>query len=180
MEGTMSEIRFFAPDFAPKAWAYCQGQTLPIAQNQALFSLLGTVYGGNGVTTFALPNFASRTVVGTGTGPGLSPITLGETQGTSETVTLNTLQMPAHNHPGQCTITIPAFSETGTQAIPSNAHLASLAGLYSSAAADTTLAPMGLSPVISVAGGNQPISVLQPYLAINVIICLMGIFPSRN
>ena len=97
MEGTIGEIRMFAGTFAPRTWAFCQNQILSIAQNTALFSILGTTYGGNGQTTFALPDFRGRVAVGTGTGPGLSNIQLGQMAGTP-TVTPTTNNMPAHNH----------------------------------------------------------------------------------
>lgn len=180
MEGTMSEIRFFAGNFEPKSWAYCDGRILAINTNTALFSLLGTTYGGNGQTTFALPDFRSRTPVGTGTGPGLANIVLGELQGVPN-VTLTTVNLPAHNHPGQCTVTVPTYSEAGTSSDPSGAILASKAGLYKTgAAADASLAPMGGSVVVTVAGGSQPMNIEQPYLAMNIIICCFGIYPSRN
>ncbi|WP_341907947.1 tail fiber protein [Fluviicola taffensis] len=176
----MSEIRFFAGNFSPKYWAYCQGQLLSIAQNTALFSLLGTVYGGNGTTTFSLPNLASRTPVGTGTGPGLGTIDLGEMAG-APTTTLIQTQMPAHSHPGSSTISVPAYSEAGTSADPSGALLASMNGLYKTGTpADSFLAPMGGSVVVGSAGGSQPLNIEQPYLAMNIIICLQGIYPSRN
>lgn len=98
MEGTMATIMLFAADFAPKYWAYCNGQLLSIAQNSALFSLLGTTYGGNGTTNFALPNFQSRTAVGTGQGPGLSNVVLGEMAGL-QNITLNVTNLPQHIHP---------------------------------------------------------------------------------
>src|SRR5215211_5950019 len=98
MEGYIAEIRLFAGNFAPRGWAFCYGQILSIAQNTALFSLLGTTYGGNGQTTFALPDFRSRVPVGAGTGPGLANISLGEVSG-HETVTLLLNQMPVHTHP---------------------------------------------------------------------------------
>jgi microcystin-dependent protein len=179
MEGTMSEIRYFAADFQPKNWAYCQGQTLAINTNQALFSLLGTTYGGNGVTTFCLPDFRSRTPVGTGQAGGINAYQLGEPTGTESTVmTIN--QLPAHNHPGTAPINIPAFSEGGTTPSPSGNILASLTGLYANTAANTVLATISAVPTISIAGSNQPIPLIQPYLAMNAIICLYGIFPSRN
>jgi microcystin-dependent protein len=180
MEGTMSEIRFFAGNFSPRYWAYCQGQLLSIAQNTALFSLLGTTYGGNGQTTFGLPNLASRTPVGTGTGPGLGTTVLGEMAGFPTTTLLQT-QMPAHNHPGSSTINVPTHSESGTSADPTGALLASMNGLYKTGTpADSFLSPIGGAVVVGTAGGSIPLSIEQPYLAMNIIICLQGIYPSRN
>lgn len=186
MEGTMSEIRFFAGNFSPKNWAYCQGQLLAINTNTALFSLLGTTYGGNGQTTFGLPDFRSRIPVGTGSGPGLTSIELGEMMGTP-TQTLLTINMPTHNHPGQGAITIPAYSEAGSSSDPTGALLASKSGLYKTGVtADSTMAPIGGTVVVGTAGNNspinveQPFNVEQPYLGMNIIICLYGIYPSRN
>lgn len=180
MEGTMSEIRLFAGDFQPKYWAYCDGRLLSIATNSALFSLLGTVYGGNGQTTFALPDLRSRVAVGTGQGPGLSNMTLGEMSGTPN-VTLTQLNLPAHNHPASCSISIPTYSEPGTSSDPNGSILASTNGLYKTGvAADSALTQNGASVVVTPAGGSQPMNIEQPYLAMNYIICTMGIYPSRN
>lgn len=180
MEGTMSEIRFFAGNFQPKNWAYCDGRVLAINTNTALFSLLGTTYGGNGQTTFGLPDFRSRIPVGTGTGPGLPSIVLGEMQGVPNT-TLTILNLPAHNHPGQCSITIPAYSEAGTSSDPTGSILASKNGLYKTGVtADAAMAQMGTTVVVAPTGNNQPINLEQPYLGMNIIICLYGIYPSRN
>lgn len=176
----MSEIRMFAGNFAPKSWAFCQGQILAINTNQALFALLGTMYGGNGVSTFALPNFAGRTAMGTGSGAGIDSWTLGEVDGTP-TVTLLNSNLPMHNHAsGTETVSIKTFSEGGNTGAPSDATLASLQGLYSSQPADTALRPTTAAFSLSVTGGNQPISIQQPFLGMNYIICLYGIFPSRS
>jgi len=181
MEGTMSEIRLFAGPFAPKTWAYCQGQTLAINTNQALFSLLGTTYGGNGVTTFCLPNMSSRIPAGAGTGPGLSTVALGMIDG-SESITMNINQMPAHMHTGIAVTKIPALADGGNTGSPDNANLASLQGLYapSTVTPDTTLATISSALAVAPTGGNQPIPVLQPFLAMNYVICLQGVYPSRN
>ena len=178
MEGTMAEIRMFAGSFSPKSWAYCQGQTLAINTNQALFSLLGTTYGGNGVTTFMLPNFTGLSPVGTGNGPGLTPRTLGE-QGGSKGTTLNIYQMPAHSHGYIENISIPALADAGNTPVPAGNQLASVK-IFSNTAANTALRPFSSNINLASQGANQPISVMQPFLAINVIICLYGIFPSRN
>lgn len=176
----MSEIRFFAGNFQPKYWAYCDGRILPISTNTALFSLLGTTYGGNGTTTFALPDFRSRTAVGTGVGPGLQQYFLGEMSGTPNQ-TLTMINLPAHNHPGSCTITVPAYSESGTSGDPNGSHLASKNGLYKTGTpADSFLAPIGSAVSVSITGGSQPLNIEQPYLAMNFIICMYGIYPSRN
>lgn len=180
MEGTIGEIRMFAGNFAPRSWAFCQGQLLSIAQNTALFSILGTTYGGNGQTTFGLPDFRSRTAVGTGQGPGLSNISLGEQAG-QETVTLLTTQMPAHTHATSGSLAMGAKNGAGDSISPTGNYPAVVAGtnLYSTTQ-DAQMAPLNGSLTVGVAGGSQPFSVRDPYLGMNYIICLEGIFPSRN
>jgi microcystin-dependent protein len=180
MEGTIGEIRMFAGTFAPKNWAYCQNQILAIASNSALFSILGTTYGGNGVQTFGLPDFRGRTAVGTGNGPGLSPYTLGQMGGTENT-TLTITNMPSHSHAVTGTVTIKASSEgvtgidpTGRNLGPGNTYTTS-ADLADMATGNTDV-KLNTVPV----GNNIPISNLQPFLAMNYIICMYGIYPSRN
>ena len=178
MEGTIAEIRLFAPGFAPRNWALCNGQILPIAQNQALFSLLGTTFGGNGQTTFALPDLRSRTIVGTGNGPGLLPYTLGTTTGT-ENATITANNVPPHNHPVTGTIkmltsTVPADNES-----PVNNYFANDGTVKYNTSSGGTMAPATANLVVNPAGSGQA-SNIMPYLAINYIICLFGIFPSRN
>ena len=168
----IGEIRMFAGNFAPKGWAFCQGQLLPIAQNQALFSLLGTTYGGDGMTSFALPDLRGRVPVGFGQGPGLSNRVIGEQFG-SELVTLNINQMPSHNH------TVNAVTTEGNQNLPTNslpANTKTLDKEYSDANANTTMKATMVNPT----GGSQPFGVSQPSLGVNFIIALQGIYPSRN
>ena len=170
-EGFIGEIRMFAGNFAPKDWAFCQGQILSIAQNTALFSILGSTYGGNGTTTFALPNLSGRVPVGVGQGAGLTNRQLGEMSGT-ETVTLTTAQMPAHSH------TVNAVTADGNQNLPTNSFPANTKTLdkeYSTVAPNTTMNPT----MIGVSGGSQPFGVMQPSLGMNYIICVNGIYPSR-
>ena len=172
VEAFLGEIRMFAGNFAPKGWAFCQGQILPIAQNQALFALLGTTYGGDGRTTFALPDLRGRAPVGFGQGLGLSNKDLGQQFG-SETVTLTTAQMPAHSH------TVNAVTTEGNQNLPTNslpANTKTLDKEYSDANANTTMKATMVNPT----GGNQPFGVSQPSLGVNFIIALQGVFPSRN
>lgn len=192
MEGTIGEIRMFAGNFAPRNWAFCAGQLISIASNTALFSILGTTYGGNGQSTFGLPDLRSRVPVGAGQGPGLTMITLGEVSGT-ETVTLLTTQMPAHTHTATAVITGSVtprcLEDTGFGNTPSGAFPANSAGstaTYTSGA-QTPDAVMGTSPItasanitIGIAGNSQPVPIRNPYLGMNYIICLYGIFPSRN
>ncbi len=162
----------FAGNFAPYGWAFCQGQILPIAQNTALFSLLGTTYGGDGRTTFALPDLRGRVPVGFGQGLGLSNRVIGEQFG-SELVTLNINQMPSHNH------TVNAVTSEGNQNLPTNslpANTKTLDKEYSDANANTTMKATMVNPT----GGSQPFGVSQPSLGVNFIIALQGIYPSRN
>lgn len=178
MEAFIGSIVLFAGNFAPRGWQFCAGQILPIAQNTALFSLLGTTYGGNGQTTFALPDLRGRVPVGQGQGPGLSNWILGEATGT-ESVTLLPTEMPAHNH------LVQVSTGAADLATASNNYLA------------TTNAMFGADPIpvntyngspsatlavnsIAVTGGSQPHENLQPSLCLNYIICLEGIFPARN
>ena len=180
MEGTIGEIRMFAGNFAPRTWAFCSNQLMPIAQNTALFSILGTTYGGNGQTTFALPDFRGRVAVGTGQGPGLAYITLGQLSG-STSVTLTTGNMPAHTHPLTGTVS-PQGNQgaTGLSNDPSNRRLAGT-NIFTGAATDlATMAPAVSTLAIGVTGGSQPFSIMPPYLGMNYIICLFGIFPSRD
>ena len=172
-EAFIGSIVLFAGNFAPRGWAFCQGQLLSIAQNTALFSILGTTYGGNGQTTFALPDLRGRAPIGAGQGPNLSNIQLGESAG-SEMVTLNVNQMPAHNHLMACDATSAGGADP-SNSYPGNPGTLSGAQLYG-ATATATMAPAAITP----AGGSQPFSIQQPFLGLNYIICLEGLFPSRN
>lgn len=189
----IGEIRMFAGNFAPRGWAFCQGQLLSIAQNQALFSILGTVYGGNGTTTFALPNLGSRSPVGTGQSPGLSQITLGEQSGT-ENVTILSTQMPQHVHPlagVTASVSIPTSSTAGSSKTPSDTSVLSTTNdttagaevdIYGAGPGDGHLAPFNaaVNGNTAVAGGSQPLPIRNPYLGMNFIIATEGIYPSRN
>lgn len=167
----IAQIVMFGGNFNPRGWAFCSGQIMPIAQNTALFSLLGVTYGGNGQTTFALPDLRSRVPIHAGQGPGLSNYQLGQ-QGGTESVTLTTNQMPAHNHSAVAHASDGASSNTD----PSGNFLAE-GNNYT----NSTNVQMNAGAVTTgMAGGNQPFSIIQPYLAINYIIALEGIFPSRN
>lgn len=169
----IGEIRLFAGNFPPRNWAFCNGQLLSIAQNTALFSILGTTYGGDGRTTFALPDLRSRVPIHAGQGPGLSNYNLGQTGG-AENVTLTQNQLPAHNHG------VNAVAQGGNQASPAgNLPAVESTGTsldYSNAAATGQMSP----GMIANTGGGQPVSVVQPYQCLNYIIALFGIFPSRN
>lgn len=179
MEGYIAQIILFAGTFAPRGWAFCQGQILSISQNTALFSLLGTTYGGNGQTTFALPDLRGRAPIGTGQGPGLSSISLGQMAGT-ENVTLLITQLPAHTH--TVTVNPRAVTEAGDTSNPTNAYLANSGALDKEFRAAGTFVNMGATATATsgAAGGSQPFGIRNPYLGMNYIICLEGIFPSRN
>jgi microcystin-dependent protein len=171
-EPFLGMIATFGFTFAPRGWAFCNGQLLSIAQNTALFSLLGTTYGGDGQTTFALPNLQSRLPLHFGQGPGLSSYALGEATGT-EGVTLTQNTMPSHNHLS----TTPATAADGTSIDPAaGAVLGAGTSIYIVAAANIQMSP---TPT-SLTGGSQPFSDIQPILAINFCIALEGLYPSRN
>lgn len=177
MEGYIGEIRGFGANFAPRAWAYCNGQLLAISSNTALFSILGTTFGGDGRTTFALPDLRGRMPLnsGGGAGPGLSDIRLGSRAG-SEQEYMTLLSMPNHTH----LATLRARKEQGDSFNPTGRVLSADAGstLYTSATPD---APMSNTSVtIGNTGASQAVSIRNPYLGINMIICLQGIYPSRG
>ncbi len=165
-EPFLGSILLFAGNFAPSGWAMCNGQILPISQNTALFSILGTTYGGNGQTTFALPDLRSRVPVGFGQGVGLSPYSEGQTGGV-ESITLTTNQIPGHQH-----LQPASNADEGTNR--PNSAVPAKGGVYATASDGSALAPT------SSAGGGQAHENRQPFLAMNYIIALEGIFPSRN
>ena len=168
-EPFVGEIRMFAGNFAPRGWAFCDGQLLAVSQNDALFSLLGTIYGGDGRTTFGLPDMRGRIPIHAGSGPGLSPRRLGAKAG-AENVTLTANQLPSHNH-GPFNATQDAADDTN----PQDKTLASTTfDLYIDSNADTNLS----SDSVTAIGGSQ--SNLQPFLCIHFIIALVGIYPSRH
>ena len=176
----LGEIRIFAGNFAPVGWALCQGQVLPISQYSALFSIIGTTYGGNGTTTFNLPNLAGRCVLGLGTSTTGTTYVEGQAAG-SENVTLSPANLPAHTHPyspgannTNGTLTdptgaIPAVVNTGGRS-------ATLNPAYTSSSPTGTMAAQNTGAT----GNNLPVSTMPPYVVINYIIALTGIFPSRN
>jgi microcystin-dependent protein len=176
----IGEVRMFGGSFAPATWAFCNGQSLSIATYQALYSLIGTTYGGNGTTTFNLPNLQGRLCVGMGQGPGLSNYTIGQAAGT-ETVTLSVAQMPMHPHSLNATTTTaslgtPVNNLTGnaTPLTPSQQHMYTTTGSPS-----PTLGNLNVN-ACSFAGGSQPHNNLMPSLCVSFIIALFGIFPSRG
>lgn len=168
----LAEIYMGGMNFAPRGYITCQGQVLSISNNTALFSLLGTTFGGNGTTTFALPDLRGRVPIGQGTGPGLTPKTLGEVGG-SENVTLLTTQLPAHTHQ------LVAVQDAGDSSVPTGAYLANTGQLDREYKSSGTTTPMAAG-AIGNAGGNQPHNNMQPYLVLNFYIATEGIYPSRN
>lgn len=176
----LGEIKILSFNFAPLGWAQCNGQLLAINQNQALFSLLGTQFGGNGTTTFALPNLQGRWVVGQGSGPGLSPRTIGQVGG-QITSTLTASEMPAHSHaiigvqgslvPNRDPSPAGRYWSNEPKAVPGPQDPP-----YLDTQPDTDFAPAALADT----GGGQPHENLPPYLVLNYVIALQGIFPSRN
>lgn len=179
MEGYISEIRYFGGNFAPLYWQFCQGQLLSIAENTALFSLIGTIYGGDGQVTFALPNMAGRIAVGTGQGPGLPNIDLGELSGT-ETATLTNATMPLHNHTLTGNVSFPVADANGNVNTIAGSLLAGNGNDEWGPTKTGTMIPINANMITGPTGGGQPISVVQPYLVVNAIICVEGIYPSRN
>lgn len=167
----VGEIRMFAGNFAPNGWMFCEGQTLPISENEVLFQLIGTTYGGDGEETFNLPNLASRVPIHMGTGPDGTTYQIGEMAGT-EQVTLTTQQIPNHSHPLTASL-----AQAADQA-PSGALLAqsTVADMYIQDSPDGNLVANAVGP----AGGSQPHENTQPFLCINFIISLFGIFPSQT
>ncbi|WP_286927202.1 MULTISPECIES: phage tail protein [Lysinibacillus] len=172
-EAYIGEIRIFGGNFAPKDWALCDGQIINIASNSALYAILGNRYGGDGKTTFALPNLNGRAALHQGTGVGLTPRNVGESGG-SATVTLLTTQMPSHNHIATCNNTQPSNNEP-TGAIWTDQQGKGSVPLYTS----QVNKQMNLM-TMDVAGGSQPHNNMQPYLGLNFIICLYGDWPPKG
>lgn len=168
----IGEIRLFAGNFAPVGWALCDGSLLPIAENEALFNLIGTIYGGNGQTTFGLPDMRGRVPVHQGAGTGLSPRTIGE-MGGAEQVTLTPSQMPSHNHVLNATT---AAASTANGVAGSLTGTAASTNFYGNTPGGGALAPQALTAT----GGNQPHNNMAPFLGLNFIISLFGIFPSQG
>ncbi|MEM6722096.1 MAG: tail fiber protein [Bacteroidota bacterium] len=191
MNPFLAQIIMFGGNFAPRGWALCNGQLLPIAQNQALFSLLGTTYGGDGRTTFALPDLRSRSPIHAGRGPGLADIKLGQ-RGGIETKTLTVLELPNHFHnAGTMKGTIGTNEEDGDSEDPKGRVLGPVqvsssspvsVTPYNSEPIDTSMAigSVSISGNTGATGGNQSFNIRNPYLGINYIIALQGTFPSRS
>ncbi|MBV8737688.1 MAG: phage tail protein [Alphaproteobacteria bacterium] len=180
MEQFIGQISLFGCNFAPQGWALCQGQILPIAQNTALFSLLGTNFGGTGTSNFVLPDLRGRAPVGFGQGPEGSSYTIGQTGG-AETAAIDPSNYPTHSHPLFAAASA-AAENTPSGLIEAEGQTVGRGGsvtlaLYSGSGTTTALTPASLT---TAAGGSQPHNNLQPYLTLNFCIALQGIFPSRN
>jgi microcystin-dependent protein len=177
----LAEIRIFPFNFAPKGWAFCDGQILPLSQNTALFSLLGTTYGGDGKSNFALPNLQGNAPMHPGQGPGLSLHDLGETGG-SDTVSLLESEIPSHTHSAggnQGTAMLAATGLSGAASPAGHTWGSALKGhgsLYASPAANNVT----MGQALTIAGGDQPHNNLMPYLTLNFCIALQGVFPPRT
>jgi microcystin-dependent protein len=168
----VGEIRMFGGSFAPAGWAFCDGQLMPISQNDTLFNLIGTTYGGDGQETFALPALASRVPVHAGQGPGISQnYQIGETFGV-ESVTLTTQQIPIHNHAFLCSLNAPAATDPTNQVIAQSLQI----GMFTEDVANKQMNPATLQQQ----GGNQPHENMSPFLVVSFILSLFGIFPTQN
>ncbi len=181
MEGTIGEIRLFAGTFAPKSWGYCNGAIQNISANTALFSILGTTYGGNGTSTFALPDFQSRMAMGTGTPPGGSAINCGDKSG-AETALMTVANMPAHNHSLVGNLTVNANADASdSNNVPTGRYLSNGATLYSATADEPATTGVNVISIPTTSTGNgMPFSTLPPFLGMNYIICMYGVYPYRG
>lgn len=179
MDEYIGIVKIFGGSFAPLGWAFCNGQLLPIANYSAVFAILGTTYGGDGITTFGLPNLCSRAAVGQGQGPGLSYYEPGQASGT-ERVTLLSTNLPAHTHPITGTVSLPVNDSNADAEGPVGSYLGTPDSAIYSSTQNATAAPAPITGITGVAGSSSPVEIRQPSLALNYIICLEGVFPSRN
>lgn len=180
MEGVIAFVTPFAGNFAPRNWAFCAGQLLPISQNTALFSLVGTFYGGDGKVTFALPDLRGRAIIGAGQGLGLSSYDVGQ-QGGTETVIMLPNNMPVHTHPVSIGITPGCAGSNGNSNNPNNAVYAPLSsgGNAFGSAPNSRMKPYNVTVNTGFTGNTVPFSNRNPYLGMSMVICLNGVFPSR-
>lgn len=182
---TLGEISMFGANWAPRGWALCQGQLLPINQNQALFSIIGTIYGGDGRTTFGLPDFRGRSPRGQGTGPGFAPVMIGQRSG-RENETLSVMNMPNHSHPHTHTASVHGEARLANEAAPTdNVFALANANIYhdvDSGQQDVLMHAntVTLAQDATPAGGSQSFSLMNPYIGVNFIIALTGVYPSRS
>lgn len=177
----IAQVTMFGGNFAPRAWAFCAGQLLPLAQNTALFSLIGTIYGGDGRTTMALPDLRGRAPIQHGTGPGLPTYRIGE-RGGNETTVMSTIHMPNHTH--TMTTTINVVDDNANSGEPAGRVFANAVGggvkPYSTDAADENMAAGALTTTLTNTGSGTAYTNMQPFQTANYIIALQGVFPSRN
>ncbi|WP_264537896.1 phage tail protein [Flavobacterium sp. N1736] len=178
MDGTVGEIRLFAANFVPRNWAFCNGTLIQIRSNTALYSILGTVYGGDGTNTFGLPDLRGRVVVGAGQSAGLSFYGLGQMGGTNS-VTLLETNLPPHTHISSGSVSIPAYSDGGNANTPSGNILASVSAMYSDQGGDSKMKPTTYPVAVSFTGNGNPLPLNQPSLGMNYIVCMFGEFPQR-
>lgn len=176
----LATVTIFAGNFAPRSWAFCDGSLQSIADNTPLFALIGTTYGGDGITTFALPDLRGRSALGTGQGPGQPNYILGQLAGTENT-TLIVSNLPMHNHVATSVTGNPgSFDASGNANTPQGNIPAEITARYTTANPDGQMAPTISMSTTPVAGASSPVSNISPYLAMNYIIAVEGIFPSRN
>ncbi|RRJ91351.1 phage tail protein [Flavobacterium macacae] len=179
MEEYIGILKLFAGNFAPQGWAFCNGQLLSISQNTALFTILGTTYGGNGTANFALPDFRSRIPIGAGQGPGLSNYIQGQISG-AEQVTMTLNNMPSHNHAITGSVKIPTNDSNADAESPDGAYLGTPEkSIYSNSTNGFAAAAVTGGLGTAAAGGSQPFPIIQLVLAMNYIICLQGMYPPR-
>ncbi len=176
-EPFIGQIQMFGGNFAPRGWAFCDGSLLPIAQNTALFSILGTIYGGDGRTTFALPDLRGRAAMHAGNGAGLTNRPLGQRSGT-ETNTLNEANLPSHTHTAAANCLSAAGNANTAAGNVWSGDAGNQSATYSNSAPNGTMKDGAVT--LQNSGGNQPINNMQPYQVVNYIIALTGLFPSRN
>lgn len=180
MDEYIGIVKLFAGSFAPRGWAFCDGSLLNISQNTALFSILGTTYGGNGTQTFALPDLRSRVAVGAGNGPGQQPVQSGQVAG-SASVTLTTQQLPAHTHAQQFANTAATTNAPGGNMLAQSNGADADGNLINVKAYAPAGSPVAAAPTaIGATGNGLPVNIMPPYLGMNYIICLEGIYPPRN
>lgn len=178
MDGTIATIMLFGGNFAPRGWLFCDGSLQPISQYEALYSLIGTTYGGDGQTTFALPDLRGRIAVGAGQGPGLNAINLGEMAGT-ENVTLTLAQMPAHSHGMSASVASTSSNADGSNS-PAKVLATAPQKVYTAPASNINTFLGGANVTVQNAGGNAPFNIVQAYQVVNFVICTEGIYPSRG
>ncbi|MDR7212642.1 tail fiber protein [Flavobacterium piscis] len=176
----IATVTIFAGNFAPRSWMFCQGQLLPISNYDALFALIGTTYGGDGQTTFALPDLRSRRAIHIGQGPGLPNYQIGQMSG-SEQTTLLSINLPIHNHLNPVLTGTPQGSTDTTGAnTPTNTTVPASGNALYGAPKGSAMGPYSSTAITPPTGGNSPVPTIAPYVAMNYIIAVEGIFPSRN